>query len=164
MKSIIVYFSLTGNTKKLGVKIYEILKKENFKPELFEIEIKEKHNFIRNCIDAIKKRTVQIEKIPLIEKFDLIFIGSPVWAGSITPAVRSFIKETDFSGKDVFLFTTYGSGLLKEKAMKEFEEMVKEKNGKIIGKIEIKGKKIEEEKEEIEKCLKELIQKMHQQQ
>ena len=43
--------------------------------------------------------------------------------------------------------------------MSKMEEIVKEKGGKIKGKIEIKGKNVEKEKEkiekEVEKCLKE---------
>ncbi len=160
MKIIIVYFSLTGNTKKLAVKIYEILRSKNFEVDLFELENKKRKSFLINCFEAIKGKTFYIEKIPALEKYDFVFIGSPVWAGRITPLIRSFIKEVDFSNKNIFLFTTYGSGLGKSRAMEEFEKLVFEKGGKIIGKLEVKGKKVEENifqiKEKIEKCLKEL--------
>lgn len=156
MRIIIVYFSLTGNTKKLAVRIYEILKSKNLEVSLFEIERREKKSFLRNCIDAIFKKTEPLEKIPPVENYDFIFIGSPVWAGKITPPVRSFIREVELKNKNIFLFTTYGSGLGKENAIKEFINLIEEKGGKIIGKIEVKGKNVEKVdiKSEIEKCLK----------
>lgn len=160
MKIIIVYFSLTGNTKKLAVKIYEFLKSKNLEVSLFELESKEKKSFLRNCFDAIINRHVPIEKIPPVENYECIAIGSPIWATKITPFVRSFINEIDLSNKNIFLFTTYGSGFGKGKAMNEFMKLIEEKGGKVIGKIEIKGKKIDENlsliKEELEKCLKKL--------
>jgi flavodoxin len=161
MKIIIVYFSLTGNTRKLAVKIYEIIKAKNFDVRLFELEEKKEYSFFRNCFNAISEKIIEIDKIPHIENYDLLFIGTPVWAGKITPHVRSFLKDVELKGKKVFLFTTYGSGFLKEKAMKEFVKLVEAKGGEVIGKIEVKGKKIENYtpyiKEKIENCLKELI-------
>ncbi|MCM8803724.1 MAG: NAD(P)H-dependent oxidoreductase [Candidatus Omnitrophica bacterium] len=160
MKIIIVYFSLTGNTKKLAVKIYQFLKSKNLEVSLFELESKEKKSFLRNCIEAIINKRVPIEKIPPIENYGCIAIGTPIWAGKIPPLVKSFIKEIDISNKNIFLFTTYKSGFLKGKAMKEFVKLIEEEKGKIIGKIDIKGKKIDENmnliREEIEKCLKKL--------
>ncbi len=156
-KIIIIYFSLTGNTKKLAVKIYEILKSRGFEVSLFELESKKK-SFLMNCFDAIKGKTFHIEKVPPVENYEIVFMGSPIWAGKITPLIRSLIKEVNLSNKKVFLFTTFGSGLAKTSAMKEFEKLVKEKGGEIIGNIEVKGKKIEENinrvKETIEECLK----------
>lgn len=159
MKIIIVYFSQTGNTRKLAVKIYEILKSKNLDVDLFEIEDKEKCCFLKNCFNAIFEKIVKIDKVPHIEKYDLIFIGTPIWAGKITPYIRSFLKDIELKNKKVFLFTTYGSGFGKNLAMKEFIKLVEMKDGKIIGLIEVKGRKVEESidniKEEIGKCLKE---------
>ncbi|MCM8771742.1 MAG: flavodoxin domain-containing protein [Candidatus Omnitrophica bacterium] len=159
-KVIIIYFSQTGNTKKLSTKIYEILKEKGLEVSLFELESKERRNFFRNCIDAIKGKIYYIEKMPSIENYEIVFIGSPVWAGKITPLVRSLIKESNFQNKKVFPFITYGSGLGRIRALKEFEKLIIEKGGEIIGELDVKGKKIDENlpkiKEEIEKCLKKL--------
>ncbi|MCM8784709.1 MAG: flavodoxin domain-containing protein [Candidatus Omnitrophica bacterium] len=160
MRTIIIYFSLTGKTKKLAVNIYRILKEKKFDVSLFEMEEKKKEsNFFKNCIRAISGKSGEIEKIPNLENYDLIFIGTPVWAGRITPYVKNFLEFVELKNKKIFLFTTYGSGFLKNRAMREFVERVEMKGGKVIGRIEIKGKKVEENidfvKQEIEKCLKE---------
>lgn len=158
MKIIIIYFSLTGNTKRLAVKIYEILKERSIEVDLFELTSGKKRSFLINCFDALIGKKIHIEKIPPLENYDIVFIGSPVWAGKITPVVRSFLKEVNLSNKKIFLFTTYGSGFGKSNAIKDFEDNVKEKGGSVIGKIEIRGKRVKESenkiKEELERCLK----------
>ncbi len=51
-------------------------------------------------------------KVENIESYDVIFIGSPMWWGTIAPPVRTFLSENDFSGKTIIPFTTHeGSGL-----------------------------------------------------
>ena len=158
MKVIIIYFSLTGNTQKLAMKIYEFLKSKNFDVSLFKLERKEKCSFWKNCFYAIFKNIIKIEKVPDIENYDLIFIGTPVWAGKITPYVRSFIKNIELKDKKVFLFTTYGSGFLKDRAMKEFIKLVEEKGGKVIDKIELKGKNVESCTSYIKEKIKEFLE------
>lgn len=156
MDIIVIYFSLTGNTKKLAVRIYEVLKVKGHNVALFEVQNFKKKSFLAYCFDTIFEKEPQIEKIPSISKVDIVFIGSPVWVGKITPYIRKLIKELDLLGKKTFLFITYGTGLFKNRAMLEFEKLVKEKGGEVIGKLLIKGSKVEKEIEEIKKCLKEL--------
>lgn len=46
-------------------------------------------------------------------QYDTVFLGYPVWAGSIPQAIRSFLASYDFSGKTIIPFCThdgYGSG------------------------------------------------------
>lgn len=45
--------------------------------------------------------------------YDAVFIGYPVWATDVPPAVLSFLEEYDLSGKTVIPFCTqdgYGAG------------------------------------------------------
>jgi len=41
-----------------------------------------------------------------IEGYYLVVIGSPVWAGKSTPAIRKFMVTNDFKESDVSLFVT----------------------------------------------------------
>ncbi len=158
-KSLIVYFSLTGNTERAAEIISEFLKKKGINVSLFKLVSEHNYSFFKNCQLALKEKEIPLKKIPEINNYDFLFIGSPVWAFNITPPIRTFLNKSNLSGKSVFLFTTYGSGIGKGKAMRNFEKLVKEKGGKIKGKIELKGKIVEREKEkiekEVEKCLKE---------
>lgn len=159
MKIEIIYFSLSGNTEKVAKIIFEFLRTKNINSSLFKLIPEKNYSFLTNCNLALKEKEIPLKETPDIKNFDLIFIGSPVWAFNITPAVRTFLNKTDLNGKEIFLFTTYGSGTGKSKAMRKFEELVRNKGGKVKGKIEIKGKRVDEEKgrieKEVEKCLKE---------
>lgn len=39
--------------------------------------------------------------------YDLVILGSPVWLGTFSPAVRSYIRSAPLSGKRVALFCSY---------------------------------------------------------
>ena len=36
--------------------------------------------------------------------YDLIFIGTPVWAWNISPPIRTFLYKFDFSGKNIAIW------------------------------------------------------------
>jgi flavodoxin len=44
------------------------------------------------------------------EKYDLIIIGTPVWAGSPAPALASFCDATKIAGKKIILFCCHRGG------------------------------------------------------
>jgi flavodoxin len=52
--------------------------------------------------------------------YDLIIIGQPVWAGSPTPAIRTYLNKNDLSGRKVALFfsdSNLGQAVEKTKAL-----------------------------------------------
>ena len=49
------------------------------------------------------------------ESYDRIIFGFPVWAGNITPPIRTFVKENDLKGKRIAAFACQ-SGAGAEKA------------------------------------------------
>jgi len=54
------------------------------------------------------------QKIPLqpfaldVQDFDILFIGTPVWAFSFTPALRTFFARTPLRNKKIALFCCHG--------------------------------------------------------
>lgn len=51
-------------------------------------------------------------KVDNVASYDVIFIGSPNWWGTIAPPVRTFLSDYDLSGKTIIPFSTHeGSGL-----------------------------------------------------
>lgn len=91
MKSLIIYFSQTGNTKKIALAIQKGI-----------------NQAIEQCsIAAIK----EIDPIDLVE-YDLIGLGSPVWRRSVPANVLSFIDygfSSQLQGKHGFVFCTHGT-------------------------------------------------------
>jgi len=108
-KILIVYFSQSGVTRKYS---QALAKKLNC--DIEELKDKKKRNgffgFIKNCIDAFKGKHTEIEKIKYNPSYyDLVIIGTPVWAGKMVPAVRAYIDENINEMKNVVFFTTQGA-------------------------------------------------------
>lgn len=107
-KKIIVFYTYTGHTKYIA----EIIRK---KLDCDMVEIKPKKPYSKNYDLVVKeyqnnesaKETPEIEKIDVdINKCDEIIVGSPVWWYTITPPIRTFLKENDLSGKKIIPFAT----------------------------------------------------------
>lgn len=139
MKILIAFYSLTGNTKRLAQAIAQATDGETL-----EIELKKKipRGFLRYFWGG---RQVMIKEAPAILPFeknpndyDLIFIGTPIWAGNFVPALRSFLEQTKLQKKRIAFFAAHGGG-----PEKTFERLKKEvdKNGvgnEIVGEVDFK--------------------------
>jgi len=71
----------------------------------------------------MRKKLTEIELTNSVEDYDLVVVGSPVWAGKISPAIRTFLVTNDFSNKQVAYFVTLG-GDKAEKSLKNMKETV----------------------------------------
>ena len=126
MKKLVVYYSRTGNTKfvaekianQLNADISEIIDRKNRKGRLV---------FLTGGFAALREKLTKIETSKSIDDYDLIIVGSPVWAGKITPAIRTFLVNNDFSDKQVAFFITLG-GDKPKKALINMEKIIEPKN------------------------------------
>lgn len=49
--------------------------------------------------------------VPDMAPYDVIYLGTPIWAGSLPPAVASFLSQCNMAGKRIVLFGAHrGSG------------------------------------------------------
>jgi flavodoxin len=127
-KILVAYFSKKGSNyfdgKILSLKVgnTEIVAKEIARQtggELFEIAPeKEYEGDYRHCCDVAQKELQQKARPALKQHldasaFDVIFLGSPTWWGTLAMPVYTFIEENNlFKGKTVVPFCTHeGSGL-----------------------------------------------------
>lgn len=107
---LIVYFSRTGTTKKLaedihnkvGGDIAEITPVEAY-PDDYDECIEQAQREIEE--DARPAYTVDISDI---SKYDVVFVGYPIWWNTVPPVVKTFLESTDLSGKTVMPFCTHG--------------------------------------------------------
>ena len=106
MRSLVVYYSRTGNTKSVAEKIAKQLEADTEEV----VDLKNRHGrfgFIRAGYDATRSKETRIEKRQkLPTDYDLIVVGTPVWNSRLTPAIRTYLKENDLSGKKVAVFST----------------------------------------------------------
>lgn len=111
MKSLVVYYSRTGSAKfvaetiaaELGSDIEEIIDLKNREGKL---------NYLGAAGDASRGKETKIGPMNRVPSdYDLIIIGTPIWAWSPTPAIRTYIKNNNLSGKKIALFFTYENNL-----------------------------------------------------
>lgn len=139
-KTIIIYFSLTGNTEKLAHLAGDFLKEKGKEVTYFKLSKDETRSFLKNCRDAFTKRIIKIKELPDLSDCGLVFLGSPIWAWNVVPAVRALLEQVPLSGKKVFIFATHGG--MPGKAMAGFAKAVADKGGKIIGTYDVHEKSI----------------------
>jgi flavodoxin len=141
MKTLVAFYSRTGNTKKVAEKIAAKLN-----ANVEEIIDKKKRSGIFGWFgaawDAAKKRFTVIETKFNPEEYDLVIIGTPVWASDISPAVRTYINN--YKLKNIALFCTYGCSV-----GKTFES-IEELEIKPLATLGLKTKNIDRSSENID--------------
>jgi len=111
-KVLVVYYSRTGTTKKLAEAIAAALGCET--EELVDTkDRKGVKGYMKAGRDAMKKRITVLEPVRNDPAgYDLVILGTPVWAWSMAPAVRTYIAEhKEALGKVAFFLTTGGTGI-----------------------------------------------------
>jgi flavodoxin len=110
-KVLVIYYSNSGNTEKVALRIRELTG-----ADLYKIETEEEYPAQPKLLDFAKEQAEKEEwpklkgKAPNLNSYDVIFVGSPVWWYSISPPLVSFLKQSDFRGKPVVAFGTSGGG------------------------------------------------------
>jgi len=140
MKTLVVYYSLTGKTDVVA----QALAKE-LGADVRRVEDVEKPSggfwfIITGAISAIRGAESKIKPIDTdFRAYDRIFVGSPVWGGSPSTPINAFIANADFTGKEVIPFMTMG-GNDASGALKKMSERIEKKGGKIIGSFALSSK------------------------
>ena len=117
MKTLIVYYSHDGNTEAAAKKIasacgFDLLRIAPAKayPESGF------RKFFWGGKSAVMAETPKLEPYTFdAEAYDRVIFGFPVWAGNVTPPIRTFVKEQDLRGKRIAAFACQ-SGAGAEKA------------------------------------------------
>lgn len=128
MNKLVVYHSYTGHTKMIANMIKEKLNCDilELKPKIaFSSDYQSVVDEYQN--NEKEKSTVEIEDINIdFDNYDEIIIGSPVWWYSVTPVIRSFLKESNLEGKTIVPFATNAGWL--GRTFKEIKELCENSN------------------------------------
>jgi len=111
-KSLVAYFTLTGNTEKAAKIVAEETGADLYKIELvtpYPSEYKEQTELAKK--ELADGTLPEIKPWPAnIDEYDVVFIGSPVWWGTMATPVRTFLASGVLKGKTVIPFVTHGGG------------------------------------------------------
>jgi flavodoxin len=146
MNSIIVYYSYSGNTKKVSGVLSEYLAKQN-EVEIIELTaLDESDNFFSQCTRAFRRKKAKIEPVNFdLTQFDLICLGTPVWAFAPAPAVNTFLEQcTGAENKQVILFTTCGSGTGNERCLNYMQGKLAAKGARSFQRFSIQQFKVKD--------------------
>ena len=123
-KSLVIYFSRAdenyavgyidkGNTEIIAEYIRDIIKADIYRVDPL-IPYSANYN---TCIQEAKVRTKNHdapikEPVPDISQYEVIYIGVPIYWGGMPEEMFTALKDIDFTGKIIRIFTTHeGSGL-----------------------------------------------------
>lgn len=127
MKTIIVYYSLEGNTEyvvnaisgKLSADVLKLVPKKAYSDKGFS-------KFFWGGKSAVMAETPELEPYNVdLSEYDQVVIGFPVWAGTFTPPIRTIVKENKaaLSGKRISAFACQ-SGAGAEKAFAKLRDFI----------------------------------------
>ena len=136
MKSIIIYYSYGGNTKRIANLIHD---KKGY--DMVEIKpVVPYTNDYQKLVDEEENKmhqeeVVEIEPIHVdLNGYDRVILGTPVWWYTMTPPIRTFLKNNDLSGKVIVPFATNGGWL-----GRAFDDIKKyAPNSEIVNELSIK--------------------------
>ena len=135
-KVAVVYYSKTGNTQAVAEAIAETLNSltdqkdanlfcaelvsltpVNPYPEDYQATIEESRD---ECLNDLGRELTNAA-LKDLDKYDVIFLGYPVWFGTYAQPIATVLATQDFKGKKVVPFCTFGSGGL-ESSVKNIQE------------------------------------------
>ncbi|MBA2123395.1 flavodoxin [bacterium Unc6] len=134
MKKLVVYYSFEGNTKLIAEHIAKMINADilELKPKI-EIKTKGFMKYFWGGKQAVLK--TKPELLPFdksVQDYDVLFIGTPVWAWTYTPPLNTLFTSCHISDKKIALFCCHGGS-----RGKIFDKMKKALgNNQILGEID----------------------------
>jgi len=143
MKSIVLYYSYGGHTKKAAEKLAR-----SQGAELVEIQTQsDKSKFLLYLVDcprAMMRKSTAIKPITQdLSSYDLITLASPVWASYPTPAFNAVVKLLP-KGKNiqVLMVSASGSGATK-KSEDGTKKLIKHQGCRVVSYKDVKQPTVE---------------------
>lgn len=139
MKILLVYYSLDGNTDFVA----QTIAKETGADVVRLHQVKEPPEGLGKYLiggqEALSRRDVEIYSYRDLnpQDYDTIILGTPVWAGTYAPALRTYLNRYPFENKGVYLFATSQSGRAKG-ALERLTKQLKKGQNDVLGVISFK--------------------------
>ncbi len=129
MKEAVLFYSLSGVTKTVAIKIAEIRS-----CDLLEIKPVEPYTrktaFSKGVVDTKKGINIEIEELKVLDDYQRIYLGTPIWAFGFAAPLNTIFAQGVLNGKEVILFST-SAGLAGSKSLDSIKNKLT--GAKIIG-------------------------------
>jgi flavodoxin len=145
MRALITYYSFSGNTEKVAQVFTEVLKGRGDcdvqrlrpRPEIT--------TFMAQCRAAFTGKRAELEggvKFD-VRDYDLLIVGSPVWAFAPAPAINAFLDNVSgLAGKKAIIVLTSGSGAGVNRTFSAIERALKKKGAAETLRLNIKDTEV----------------------
>ena len=111
-KQLVLYYSQTGATQTVAQELQKALGADI---EAIELENPYSGTYAETIARVGQER--QNGELPALKplkadlsKYDVIFLGYPIWYGTYAMPIASLVNQCDFEGKKIVTFCTFGSG------------------------------------------------------
>lgn len=111
-KTLVAYYSLAGSTEFVAKNISEALNLDILCIKPFK-ELKDEgfSKFIWGGAQVLMRKTPNLRPTNIdLDEYDTILLGSPIWAGTYAPPIRSFLKDEKLVNKKIGYFYTHDGG------------------------------------------------------
>lgn len=111
-KTLVAYFSATGNTRAVATSIADITGADSYEIEPsrpYAADPYEDSQLIQD--EAYNDMRPEVANLPspdIIAAYDTIYVGSPLWWRQPAMVVCTFLESYDLAGKVIVPFITYG--------------------------------------------------------
>ncbi|MCL2044283.1 MAG: hypothetical protein FWG89_09100 [Treponema sp.] len=151
-RKLIVYYSLSGNTKFIAEHIQTLTGADIFALELVEPYSQEYQVTLER---ARQEREAGIRpqlagSIDNLADYDVVFVGTPNWFSSLSLPIFSFLETHDLSGKTVVPFVTFGGGGL-QNTITDLKDL--QPNAVVLEEFGVTGSAAENSRSEISQWL-----------
>lgn len=150
-KTLIAYFSFSGNTMELANMIEEEVSGDIFRivPEIFytndDVYNRAQSELNGKIRPALK---AHLDK-DIFANYELIILGFPIWWYDLPMPVWSFVEEYDFSGKTVIPFYTHNGSSSGASSLETLKSLLPNSDFKQDKALSIRGSRVSSSKSEV---------------
>ena len=116
-KTLVVYYSASGNTKDVaeaiaeaaGADLFEVVPTEPYTDEDLNWTNDDSRVTKEHEDESLRDVELTTTEVPDWDSYDTVFIGYPIWWGIAAWPLDGFVKANDFTGKTVIPFCTSAS-------------------------------------------------------
>lgn len=111
-KKLVIFYSFEGNCRELGGVMAEAMGAESAQIEpVQEISRNAFLKYWKGGRGALAKKLVELKPLAVeVDVYDLVIVGTPVWAWNLPPATRSFLQGRSWQGRKTALYAMHRSG------------------------------------------------------
>lgn len=116
-KTLVVYYSASGNTRRVAEAIAQAANTDLFEIVPTEVYTNEDLNWTNpnsrvsreHDDESLRDVPLTTTEVPDWDSYDTVLLGYPIWWGIAAWPVNNFVKANDFTGKTVIPFATSSS-------------------------------------------------------